>query len=282
MHSNSSLEKKPQLTEDAKSFPLSYGQQAMWFLYQIAPQSIAYNIYTTVRISSELDLGAWHRAWQHIIERHPILRTTYKQHEDQPVQVVHPYQEVDIKVTDASSWDLDYLKKQILAEAERPYNLETDSVLRVHLFTRSATEHIQIIAMHHIAGDIWSFDILLNELRVLYATEAKTLSKASLQVIENSDISNFKTDNILPLPRQSYTDYVLWQTEMLASSQGEQISAYWQQQLAGELPILDLPVDKLRPSVQTYCGATHIIKLDEDLLQRLRKLSESEKTSWLM
>ncbi|MBG1262687.1 amino acid adenylation domain-containing protein [Nostoc sp. BAE] len=279
MHSNSSLEKKPQLTEDARSFPLSYGQQAMWFLYQIAPQSIAYNIYTTVWISSELDLGAWQRAWENIIERHPILRTTYKHHEDQPVQVVHLYQEVDIKITDASFWDLDYLKKQILAEAERPYNLETGPVLRVHLFTRSATEHIQLLSMHHIAGDIWSFDILLNELRVLYATEAKTLSKASLQVIENSDISNFKTDNILPLPRQSYTDYVLWQTEMLASSQGEQLSAYWQKQLAGELPILDLPVDKLRPSVQTYCGATHIIKLDEDLLQRLRKLSESEKTS---
>ncbi|MEH1869859.1 MAG: amino acid adenylation domain-containing protein [Nostoc sp.] len=279
MHSNSSLEKKPHLTEDARSFPLSYGQQAMWFLYQIAPQSIAYNIYTTVWISSELDLGAWHRAWQHIIERHPILRTTYKQHEDQPVQIIHPYQEVDIKVTDASFWDLDYLKKQILAEAERPYNLETGLILRVHLFTRSATEHIQVLAMHHIAGDMWSFDILLKELRILYTTEVKKLSQASFEVIKNLDISNLQTNNILPLPRQSYTDYVLWQTKMLASSQGEQISAYWQQKLVGELPILDLPVDKLRPSVQTYCGATQIIKLDEELLQRLRKLSESEKTS---
>ena len=272
MYSNSSLEKQPQLTGDAKSFPLSYGQQAMWFLYQIAPQSIAYNIYTTVQIGSEFDLGAWHRAWQHIVERHPILRTTYRQHEDQPVQVVHPYHEVDIKVTDASSWDLDYLKKQIIAEAERPYDLETGSVLRVHLFTRSATEHIQLLAMHHIAGDMWSFDILLNELRVLYATEAKTLAQVELQVIEN-------IDNILPFKNLLYTDYVRWQTEMLASSQGEQLSAYWQKQLAGELPILDLPVDKLRPSVQTYCGATHTIKLDEQLLQSLRKFSESEQTS---
>lgn len=259
MYSNSSLKKQPQ-AGDAKSFPLSYGQQAMWFLYQIAPQSIAYNIYTTVQIGSELYLGAWRRAWLHIVERHPILRTTYRQHEDQPVQVVHPYHEVDIKVTDASSWDLDYLNKQILAEAERPYNLETGPVLRVHLFTRSATEHIQLLAMHHIAGDMRSFDILLNELQVLYTTEAKTY-------------------NILPVKSLSYTDYVRWQTEMLASSQGEQLSAYWQKQLAGELPILDLPVDKLRPSVQTYCGATHTIKLDEQLLACLRKFSESEQTS---
>lgn len=76
-----------------------------------------------------------------------------------------------------------------------------------------------------------------------------------------------------------YTDYVRWQTEMLRSSSCEQLSAYWHKQLAGELPFLDLPLDKLRPSVQTYRGATHIIELDQELLQRLRKLSESEKTS---
>ena len=255
---NSFLEKQTQLTQEAKSFPLSYGQQAMWFLYQIAPQSIAYNIYTTIRINSNLQLDAWHRAWLQLVERHPILRTTYTQYEDQPTQVIHPYQEIDIKVTDASAWNLEYLEKQILVETDRPYNLETGPVVRVHLFTRSSGEHIQLLAMHHIAGDMWSFDILLNELR---------------------DIYNSQTDNSLSLSKLSYTDYVSWQTEMLSSSQGEQLSAYWRKQLTGELPVLDLPVDKLRPSVQTYSGSTHIIKLDEELLHRLRKLSESEKTS---
>jgi amino acid adenylation domain-containing protein/non-ribosomal peptide synthase protein (TIGR01720 family) len=279
MQGNSSLEKQPQLTEETKSFPLSYGQQAMWFLYQIAPQSIAYNIYTTVRINSELDLEAWHRAWLQIVEGHPILRTTYTQYEDQPIQIIHPYQEIDIKVTDASAWELDYLEKKILVETERPYNLETGPVVRVHLFTRSSEEHIQLLAMHHIAGDMWSFDILLNELQILYAIEVKTSSQADLEVIENSDIYNSQTDNSLSLPKLSYTDYVSWQTEMLSSSQGEQISAYWHKQLAGELPVLDLPLDKLRPNVQTYSGSTHIIKLDEELLSRLRKLSELEKTS---
>ena len=279
MQSNSFKEKQSQLTGDSKSFPLSHGQQAMWFLYQMAPQSIAYNIYITVRLCQELDLEAWHQAWLHIVERHPILRTTYTERDGQQFQVVHPYQEVDIKVTDASSWSEDYLKKQILAEADRPYNLETGPVLRVHLFTRSAKEHIQLLAMHHIAGDMWSFDILLSELQVLYAAELKKLPQASLQVVENSDISNSQRDNILSLPKLSYTDYVRWQTKMLASSKGEQLSAYWLKQLAGELPLLELPINKLRPNVQTYRGATHIIELDEELLQRLRELEKAEGVS---
>lgn len=78
----------------------------------MTPQNIAYNIYTTVRINSDLDLSAWHRAWHRIVERHPILRTTYTQYEDQPIQVIRPYQEIDIKVTDASTWNLDYLKNK--------------------------------------------------------------------------------------------------------------------------------------------------------------------------
>ena len=171
------------------------------------------------------------------------------------------------------------MKKQILAEAECPYNLETGPVLRVHLFTRSAVEHIQLLAMHHIAGDMWSFDILLSELRVLYAAEVKTLPPFSIHVVENSDISNSQRDNIRALPNLPYTDYVRWQTEMLASSKGEQLAAYWQKQLAGELPLLDLPMDKPRPREQTYCGASHIIELDKELLQKLRQLSEAEGTS---
>lgn len=90
---------------DTTSFsPLSSGQQALWFLYQMAPESIAYNIFITVRIGSDLDLPAWHRVWQKICERHPILRTTYTTYEGKPVQLLHEQQEVYIQVTDASNW----------------------------------------------------------------------------------------------------------------------------------------------------------------------------------
>ncbi|HBE35400.1 MAG TPA: non-ribosomal peptide synthetase, partial [Cyanobacteria bacterium UBA11368] len=249
-------------------YPLSYGQQALWFLYQMAPESVAYNIFITVRIRSALDIPTLCRAWEKIFDRHPILRTTYTTHQGKPVQLLHEQQEIDIQVTDASSWSEDYLREQIFAETDSPFNLERDSVLRVNLFTRSAQEHILLLTMHHIAGDMWSFDLLLNELQVLYASETQKASQEQTGVASDS------------LPKNKvYPEFVRWQSEMLSGSRGEELWEYWQKQLAGELPILNLPTDRSRPTVQTYRGATHILKLDEQLIQGLRELALTSGTS---
>ena len=244
-------------------YPLSYGQQALWFLYQIDPESVAYNIFTTVRISSKLDIEALRRAWNKIIERHAILRTTYTSYAGTPVQRIHEKQEVDIQITDASNWSEDYLREQIFIETDRPFNLEIDSVLRINLFTQSVEEHILLLTMHHIAGDLWSFDILLNEFQNFYIGEIEKIDFQQEDSAENL----------------SYIEFVRWQSELLSSSRGEELREYWQKQLAGELSILNLPTDKSRPPVQTYQGETHILKLDEQLIQKLRNLAIASGTS---
>ncbi|OBQ33871.1 MAG: non-ribosomal peptide synthetase, partial [Anabaena sp. MDT14b] len=243
--------------------PLSYGQQALWFLYQIDPESVAYNIFTTVQISSKLDIEALRRAWNKIIERHAILRTTYTSYAGTPVQRIHEKQEVDIQITDASNWSEDYLREQIFIETDRPFNLEIDSVLRINLFTQSVEEHILLLTMHHIAGDLWSFDTLLNEFQNFYIGEIEKIDFQQEDYAENL----------------SYIEFVRWQSELLSSSRGEELREYWQKQLAGELSILNLPTDKLRPPVQTYQGETHILKLDEQLIQKLRNLAIASGTS---
>jgi amino acid adenylation domain-containing protein len=243
--------------------PLSYGQQALWFLYQIDPESVAYNIFTTVQISSKLDIEALRRAWNKIIERHAILRTTYTSYAGTPVQRIHEKQEVDIQITDASNWSEDYLREQIFIETDRPFNLEIDSVLRINLFTQSVEEHILLLTMHHIAGDLWSFDTLLNEFQNFYIGEIEKIDFQQEDYAENL----------------SYIEFVRWQSELLSSSRGEELREYWQKQLAGELSILNLPTDKSRPPVQTYQGETHILKLDEQLIQKLRNLAIASGTS---
>jgi len=229
--------------------PLSLGQQALWFLYQMAPESVAYNIFITARILSNLNIKALQRAWQKIVNRHPILRTTYTTYEGKPFQVIHEQIEVSIQVTDASNWSEDYLKEQILLKTDRPFNLETEPPNRLCLFTRSAQEHILLLTMHHIAGDLWSFDVIFNELQLWYAAETEQVSH---QQIEDSLPKN--------LP---YTDFVHWQSQMLSSPKGEKLWEYWQNQLSGELPVLNLPTDRPRPPVQSYRGKTHIFQLDE-------------------
>jgi amino acid adenylation domain-containing protein len=263
---------QPQSIENTQSFfPLAHGQRSLWHLYQMAPKSTALNIYCTVQFGSQFNLMSWHRAWQKIGERHSILRTTYTTRDGQPVQVVDPHREIELEVTDASNWSEDYLKTQILATADRPFDLEKGSVLRVQLYTRQDKLSVQVLVMHHIAGDMWSFDILLEELQLLYAKEMEALEGDSAK---GNDVIN-KVD---PLPWQ-YTDYVSWQEKTLESAKGKQLWDYWKQELAGELPVLNLPTDRRRPPVQTYEGNSQFIELDEALLEKLRKLGKYEGAS---
>ncbi|MHC5744030.1 MAG: non-ribosomal peptide synthetase [Nostoc sp.] len=250
------------------SYPLSSGQEAMWFIYQIAPESVAYNIFITVKINSYLNIVAVNRVWEKIIERHPILRTTYTSFEGKSVQQVNQQYKCNVEVINASNWSEDYLKEKIFAIIDSPFKLEKDAVLRINLFTRSTKEHILLLTMHHIAGDMWSFDLLLSEFQILYAKEIEQVSQEQNQTAPDSLTEN-----------KSYLDFVRWQSEMLSDSRGEKLWQYWQKQLAGELPILNLFADKPHPPVQTYQGTGHSLKLDEQLIQKLKYLALASGTS---
>lgn len=257
------LQKK---AEQAKSFyPLSYGQQALWFLYQSTPESAAYNTAFTARIRSHVDVPALQRTFQTLVNRHSSLRTTFSTDDNgEPVQVVHGYQEICFNQIDASIWTWDELYKEVVEVYRQPFDLEQGPVFRVTLFTRSEQDHILLLAFHHIVYDGWSLWILLDELRVLYPAEK-----------EGSRIS-------LPLLEVSYADYVRKQAEMFAGPEGEKLWHYWQQQLSGELPVLNLPTDRPRPPIQTNNGASYPFKLPEELTQKMKALAQAEGVTLYM
>ena len=252
-------------------YSLSFGQEAMWFIYQIAPESVAYNIFITAKINTYLDIPAVNSVWDRIVERHPILRTTYTSHEGRPIQQINRHQKFQVEFTDAVNWSEDYLKEQIFAATDRPFNLEQDAVLRISLFTRSATEHILLLTMHHIAGDLGTFELLLCEFQAAYAVEMGQVSSGQTEI----DADSFTKHK----PHTSYPDFVTWQSEMLSSARGEKLWQYWQERLAGELPVLNLLTDKPRPAAKTYRGTTHISKLDRQLIQKLNHLALAAGTS---
>jgi hypothetical protein len=244
--------------------PLSYNQQGIWFLYQLAPESMVYNVNFAARIHSDIDIPALRRAFQALVDRHPALRTTFPVRSGKPVQQVHQQLSVHFVETDASAWDSEVLKTRLVEEAYRPFDLERGPVLRVNLFSRSAREHVLLLVVHHIVIDFWSLAVILSEIGVLYPAE-----KAGVQPL-------------LPPLASQYSDYVRWQAQMLAGPEGERLWAYWQKQLAGELPLLELPTDRPRPPVPTYCGASYDFHFDDELCRQVKALAKRQGATLYM
>jgi amino acid adenylation domain-containing protein len=243
-------------------YPLSYGQQSLWFLWQLAPKSAAYHVAFVGCIRSEVDESVLRKAFAALIERHPMLHSRFPRLGSEPIQqIMRTDSLVDFQTINASDWSDSELNKRAIEAYQLPFDLEAGLTHRVRLFTRSAQEHILLLTVHHIACDGWSLTILIDELPKLYQAK-KAGVEASLRPIE-----------------QSYQDYLIWQQQLLASAEGEKLWNYWKEQLAGELPVLNLPTDRSRSTIQTYNGATNSFSVSRDITTKLKELAQAERTT---
>ena len=244
--------------------PLSYGQRALWFLYRLAPQSPAYNLIYTATLPGDLPLETLQQALSTLVARHPALRTTYTTVDGQPVQRVHPTFEGTLEHIDATALSPRQFHDRLAEEADRPFDLERGPVLRAKLWKRPGNGQFLSLTAHHIALDIWSFDVVLTELRALCAAE-QSGAAAELTPV-----------------RTTYADYVRWQNAMLASPEGKRLEAFWLDRLASAPTTLDLPCDHVRPPVQTYRGTTHQFDLGERLTARLKNVANTHRATLFM
>jgi amino acid adenylation domain-containing protein len=248
---------QPQIVES----PLAYGQQALWFLYQMDRTSAAYNVMYAAHVRGDVDRDALQRAFQKVIDRHGALRTTYGTKHGRPTQFVHPRHKLEIQLIDAANWDQDELDYRIQVEADKPFDLEKGPVIRVQLFDRPGQRHVLLFTSHHIALDFWAFDLLFEELEARYREEVSG------------------TPANLRAPKIQFTDYVAWQQKMLAGKDGERLGEYWKKQLDGDLPNLDLPTDRPRPPVQSFNGKSYHFKLADDVAKQLAELAKANGTT---
>jgi len=237
-------------------YPLSFGQQGLWFLHQLSPESSAYNIVQAITIRSSVDVQALRRSLQALVDRYGSLRTTFAISDGKPVQRLHEKREVWFHCESVQQWDSTQLHERLRAEAHAPFNLEQGPLFRIHLFSRSAGEHVLLLTAHHIIIDLWSFAQVMAELGVLYGA-AQSGRQADL-----------------PPATSDYSRFVDWQKDMLASDEGRSLWSYWSRQLSRELPVLELPVDRPRPSVQRYRGSSCPFRLPRELTDRLRSVSQ--------
>lgn len=237
-------------------FALSEGQKALWFLYQLDPQNTAYNLSFAARITSGIKAPVLQRAFQTLADRHEALRMTFHSVEGVPLQRLHDSVELPFREFDATEWDAASLQDHIQQEADFHFNLEQGPLLRVTLF-QCKSEHVICLTTHHIIADLWSLSLLMRELTSLYVAGGQGQAQS------------------LPVSAYEYRDYVKWQRTMLAGPEGESLRSYWKDELAGELPVLNLPADHPRPAIQTYRGTSKFFKLGPELSQAIGNFSTS-------
>ncbi|HDS1734302.1 non-ribosomal peptide synthetase [Pseudomonas sp. BP8] len=258
----------PQIRDEWGPIGLSYAQRRQWFLWQFEPQSAAYNISMALRFKGTLDCDLLQRSLEDLVRRHESLRTAFAQDGDQPVQVVDPDVRVEIvrepfaKAADAGF--AERLTRRIEEEAGQPFDLGQMPLWRVKLLQVSETDHVLILVMHHIVSDGWSMPILLDEWIRSY--EGHRLGQPA---------------SLPDLPIQ-YGDYAIWQRQCLEAGELERQLSYWQAELGGEQPVLELPTDHPRPALQSRAGASLDITLDDALCADLKQLARDQGVTVFM
>jgi amino acid adenylation domain-containing protein len=231
--------------------PLSYAQQRLWFLDQLAPGNPFYNVPAALPLRFAVDADLLAGSVAAIVRRHASLRTTFFTLDDRPVQLVAddveiPLRQVDITHLPPAERQQE-AERLAVAEARQPFDLSRGPLLRTALIhCGHDDDYLFLVTLHHIVCDGWSIGVLLRELRAFY--ESLLLRQPAR----------------VPELAIQYVDFAEWQRERLAGATvGEQL-AYWTRQLAS-LPTLDLVTDHPRPRAATFRGAFHQMHLSRDL-----------------
>lgn len=236
---------------------LSYGQQALWFVHQLAPLSPAYNNATAFRVLGRLDVSALNLSLRALVARHEALRSTFIIANGEPVLQIAVQPELDLKVVDASTWSELELSAHIAAEVATPFDLTNGPLLRTRLLYRARNEYILVVVAHHIVSDYWSMSVMLRDLFAFYLSAVgEGLAR-------------------LPAAPPAYSDFAWWQRQMLARPEGRADWDYWSRQLAGARSTLELPTDHTRAAIQTDRGATFRFALSPETTRQLKALAKA-------
>jgi amino acid adenylation domain-containing protein len=253
----------------ANTAPLSFAQEQLWFLDQLAPGKPIYNIPWRLRLRGELAVEALERALAEIVRRHEVLQTSFQTVDGRPLQRIEPDLRPAFPLADLTSLPAGERRAEAerLAreEAAQPFRLDRAPLLRAQLLRLAPDEHQLLLTLHHIVSDGWSFGVLADELATLYnAYRADPEASSPLP----------------PLPLQ-YADYAEWQRESLRGATLERLLAYWREELA-DPPTLDLPSDRLRPARPTFAGAVATRVLPPELAAGLDRLAQDEGATLFM
>ncbi|WP_414582892.1 SDR family NAD(P)-dependent oxidoreductase [Scytonema sp. PCC 10023] len=251
-----------------QALPLSFPQQQMWFFDQLQPNNPFYNLQLCLALDGSVNNVALLQSINEIIQRHEVLRTTFRQIDGKPIQMIAAKLNMTMPVVDLRHLpdsEREIEAQRITAkEAQHCFDLATGPLLRVLLIHLEAAEYLLVVTTHHIIFDGWSMGVFIRELAANYQA--------------------FCTNKPSPLPELpvQYADFASWQRQWLQEEREKTLLTYWKQQLQGAPPLLKLPLDHPRPPVQSFRGAKQFIQLPKSLSEALKNLSQQQGVSLFM
>ncbi|KAB8194430.1 amino acid adenylation domain-containing protein [Nonomuraea phyllanthi] len=234
---------------------ISLGQERLWFLHRLDPADPAYRVAVVRRIRGPLDAGALTGAFADVVARHEPLRTRFPGHDGRPVAVVDPPGPVPVERVDL---DTPEQAARLLEErANTPFELGSAPPLRVTLVRLGPADHVLCVVLHHIIGDGWSLNVLMDDLARCYTAR----------------LDGTRAD--LPPLATTYGEYADAQRAADADV------GYWTARLDGAAP-LELPLDRPRPARRGSAGAEVWFDLDPALVGAVRRLARAERCTPFM
>ncbi|MED1944045.1 MULTISPECIES: tyrocidine non-ribosomal peptide synthetase TycB [Brevibacillus] len=235
-------------------YPVSSAQKRMLILNQLDPDSTVYNLPVVTVLDGDLNVPQLEHAISSLVNRHESLRTSFHTINGEPVQRIHPECKLPITYMAATEDRLN----QVITDFMRPFDLQKAPLSRVGLVKLGERRHVLIIDMHHIISDGVSSQIILNDLAQLYQ------------------------DKSLPEQRIQYKDFAVWEKGLAQTDEYRKQEAYWTERFAGEIPVLNLPLDYSRPSVQSFEGERYLFRSEKQLLDGLQRVAAETGTTLYM
>lgn len=249
-------------------YEVSYAQKRIWLINQMEETLVSFNSPGAYVLKGALNIEVFNNAFNAVVERHEILRTTFVLQGDNVMQKIHAFDRYNFKIDfidlsqNSGAWE----EAAGIAdkEAYHPFDLEKGPLLRAKLLKVDRDEFLFLLTMHHIISDGWSMEVIVSEVKELY--DAFTAQKES---------------PLSPLKIQ-YKDYAAWQNNLMKGGAFEKDKQYWLNRFNDGVVPLDLPVDYPRPQVRPNNANVIKVELDNELTKKLKGLSDTYDASLYM
>lgn len=255
----------PHVIDAAPSTQLSYSQERMWFMQQLAPTSSAYNVPLALRLVGEIDTDALEQAIRAVVDHHDVLRTSFVTTDLGPVAQVIDHPDVRLVQLDAppAADGENALNDLISGLSQQPFELDRAPLLRAWLIRTGSEEHVLLVVLHHIVADQWSFSVLGRDISTAYR------------------LARSKLEPTLPGPRPRFASYARWHRRWFETERQQQETAYWSHRLKGLQPVSLVP-DRSRPLQPTFRGASVRLPLPQHITDALASLAAGQDASLAM